>query len=430
MRYDPIDYQLFINNRNRFSRYLQPGSLAVFHSNDLMPRTADQFFPFRQSSDFFYLTGIDQENTILVLAPDFPQQNLREVLFIMKTTPELATWEGDKLTPDQAREISGIQNIKWVEDFEDWLPLWMNSIRQCYLNANEHGRFKSPVISKDLRYAKDLKEKFPMHTFQRSAPIMHRLRSIKSEQEIGLMKKACNITHGAFDKVLDFVKPGVGEYEIEAEITAEFIRNRADGHAYDPIVASGKNACTLHYTHNNNICRDGDMVLFDFGASWANYASDMSRIIPVNGRYTDRQKEVYNAVLRTFKEAKKLLRPGTLLSEYQQEVGKMIEKELIELKVLSKADVDNQDPSNPLYRKYFMHGTSHFIGLDTHDVGPKFEPIKEGMAFTVEPGIYLPEEGIGVRLENDVIVTDDQPRDLMEDIPIEAEEIEERMNSK
>ena len=428
MRYDPVDPGLFKNNRRKFNQYLQPGSVAVFHSNDVMPKTADQFFPFKQNSDLFYLTGIDQEETILVLAPDFPQENFREVLFILKTTEELATWEGDKLTKEKAREISGIESIRWVEDFDKLFPVWMNHAKYCYLNANEHGRFNSPVRSRDNRFAGQIMEDYPMHNYHRSAPIMHRIRSIKSQQEIDLMQKACDITANAFDKVLKFVEPGVGEYEIEAEITSEFIRNRSEGHAYDPIIASGKSACVLHYTENKNICRDGELILFDFGASWSNYAADMSRTIPVNGRFSERQKAVYNAVLRTFKEARNMLRPGILLSEYQQEVGKMIEKELINLKVLSKADVDNQDPENPLYKKYFMHGTSHFIGLDVHDVGNRYEPIRKGMAFTCEPGIYLPEEGIGIRLENDIIVTDDEPIDLMKDIPIEPEEIEDKMN--
>lgn len=406
---------------------MEPGSMVIFHSADQMPKTADQYFPFRQNSDLFYLTGISQEDTVLVIAPDLPQESFREVLFILKTTEELSTWEGDKLTPSEASAISGIREVKFIDDFDKLLPVWMYDVQKVYFNHNEHGRFASPVRSRDHRNALKMKELYPMHDYKRIAPVMHRLRSIKSDTEIALMQKACDITRQAFDTVLKFVKPGVGEYEIEAEISREFIRNRSEGHAYDPIIASGKNACILHYKENKNICRDGDLILFDFGASWANYAADLSRTIPVNGQYTDRQKAVYNAVLRTFKAARSMLRPGTLLAEYQQEVGKMIEKELIALKVLNEKDVRDQDPHNPLYRKYFMHGTSHFIGLDVHDVGNRHEPIREGMAFTCEPGIYLPDEAIGVRIENDVIVTKQEPVDLMADIPIEADEIEDAM---
>lgn len=429
MRYKPIDASFFKDNRENFAREMTSDSIAVFHSNDLMPRTADQVFPFRQNSDLFYLTGIDQEETILILYPDAPDPAEREILFLRETNEEIATWEGERLTKTKARKLAGIQNIQWNDAYRDVLDKLMYSAVSCYVHFNEHERYEHVVPYRNLREARKLKEAFPGHNFKRSAPVLRRLRAVKRPEEIEQMKRACAITGETFNRVLKFVHPGVMEYEIEAEITHEFIRNGAGGHAYDPIVASGSNACVLHYIQNEQKCRDRELILFDFGCTYGNYASDLSRTIPVNGRFTKRQKEVYNTVYRVFKQAREMLRPGVLLDDYQKEVGKLIEKELVDLKVLSVNDIKKQDPDQPLYKKYFPHGTSHHIGLDVHDVPFRHEPIKEGMTFTCEPGIYIREEGIGVRIENDIQVTRDGFIDLMKDIPVEVEEIEEIMNS-
>lgn len=427
MRYQPFPSDFFVDNRKAFVKHLKPNSLAIFHANDLMPKTADQVYPFRQNSDLFYLSGIDQEESILVLFPDHPSENMREILFLRKTDEEIAIWEGEKLTKEKATEFSGIQTVYWLEEFDRLFPLLMSRAENCYLNLTEHDRYSSDVPYKDLRFARQLKENYPAHNLDRAAPIMKDLRATKRETEIQYIQKACNITHGAFERVLKFVKPGVWEYEIEAEITHEFIRNGAEGHAYDPIVGSGKNGCVLHYITNDHICQDGDSILFDFGATYGNYAADMSRVIPVNGQFTPRQKEVYNSVLSVFKQAKSKLKPGIKLKDYQDEVAGLIEEELVKLNVLNKDQIKWGDHPNPPYKKYFPHGVSHHMGLDVHDVPDRNRAIEPGMVFTCEPGIYLLDEGIGVRLENDVVITENEPRDLMADIPIEPETIEEIM---
>ncbi len=430
MKYDPINPDLFVNNRQAFRQQLPDQAIAIFHSNAPMPSNGDQTFDFRQNSDLFYLTGVDQEDTILVIFPDCPNEKYREALFIQKTNEEIATWEGEKLTKEAAREVSGVSQVYWNEQFEKILPKLMNWSQCCYLNLNENERFSSPVPYKDLRFARRLKQEFPLHQFERCGPIMKDLRTIKSEIEVEQIKQACQITKKALDRVLDFIEPGCMEYEIEAEILHEFIRNRANGYAYHPIVASGKNSCVLHYQDNNRECQDGDVLLMDFGAEYANYASDITRTVPVNGRYTDRQREVYNAVLRAMKEAKQMLRPGTVINEYEKEVGKIVEEELIGLGLLDRAEVEDQDPDHPLYKQYFMHGTSHFMGLDVHDIGSKYDEIQPGMVFTCEPGIYIRDEAIGVRIENDILVTDGDPVDLTEAMPLEAEAIEEAMQGE
>lgn len=427
MRYSQIDSRLFIENRESFKKEMKPNSIAVFFSNDRMPRTADQGHVFWQNTDLFWLTGIDQEETILILFPDCPNEDFREVLFLRETSELIAIWEGDRLTKEQARENSGIRNIHWGNKWDTIFPVVMNLAENCYLNLNEHDRYANPVEYTDMRYAKQILDRFPLHKYERSAPIMHRLRSIKSDIEVELMKKACSITAKAFERVMRFVKPGVIEYEIEAEITHEFIRNGSKGHAYEPIIASGKNACVLHYVQNDQVCRDGDLLLMDFGAEYSNYVSDLTRCIPVNGRFSDRQKQVYNAVLRIFHAASNMLKPGSYLKDYQENVGKLMEKELVDLGLLTMDEIRNQDPLNPAYKKYFMHGTSHYLGLDVHDVGSRYQPMQAGMVFTVEPGIYIREEGLGIRIESDFLVTSGKAENLMPS-PIEVEEIEEIMS--
>lgn len=426
-KYAPIPAQLFKGNRERLTACLKPNSVAILNANDEMPRSADGHFPFRQNSDLFWLTGIDQEQTTLVLFPDHPQPEMREILFLRRTNETIAVWEGHKYTEKEAREASGIQTIYWIDSLPDMLPGLMYLSQYCYLNTNEHTRMHSTVPDYDLRFARQMREAFPLHTFERIAPIMHRLRAIKTQIEIDLLQTACNITEKAFRRVLGFVRPGVHEYEVEAEIVHEFLRNRATGPAYGSIVASGKNSCVLHYTSNNQVCRDGDVLLMDFGAEYANYAADLTRTIPISGKFTDRQRQVYNAVWRVMQQATDKLRPGVLLEEYQKEVAGVMEQELLSLGLLNAADVAKQDPKKPLYKKYFMHGTSHFLGLDVHDVGLRHEPIRTGMVFTCEPGIYIPEEGIGIRLENDILVTDGKPYDLMHQIPLDPDEIEALM---
>lgn len=429
-KYDAINAELFIANRKRLVAQLPPHSIAILHANDEMPRSADGFFPFRQNSDLFWLTGIDQEQTVLVLFPDHPEPEQREILFVRRTNEYIAVWEGHKYTEEEARAASGIQNVKWTDSFDSLLPNLMYLAKTCYLNLNEHSRMASDVADRDLRFAQRLRSQFPLHQWGRLAPLMHQLRAIKSDLEIAQIRQAIAITDKAFRRILRFVRPGVMEYEIEAEILHEFVRSRATGPAYGSIIASGKNACVLHYVNNNQPCKDGDLILMDFGAEYANYAADLTRTIPVNGRFSDRQRAVYNAVLRVMRFATNLLRPGTLLDEYHREVGLVMQSELVGLGLLNAADIAAQDPKKaPLYKKYFPHGTSHFLGLDVHDVGHRHRPIEAGMVFTCEPGIYIPEEGIGIRLENDVLVTHNDPIDLMADIPLTAEDIEDLMNS-
>lgn len=384
--------------------------------------------PFRQNNDLFFLSGIDQEESVLVVAPDFPLPEMREILFLKETNEHIAIWEGHKYTKEEAREASGVQTIMWLSEFENTFNTLMAEAENVYVNTNEHIRAVVEVETRDARFIKWCQEHYPAHNYQKSAPIMYDLRAVKGDAEIEQMQIACDITEKGFRRVLEFVKPGVMEYEIEAEYLHEFIRRRSRGFAYQPIVASGFSACVLHYIENNQECKDGDLLLMDVGAEYGNYNADMTRTIPVNGRFTDRQKAVYNAVRRVQKEAMAMLKPGNKIPEYHKEVGRIMESELIGLGLIDKTDVKNQDPKNPLYRKYFMHGTSHHIGLDVHDVPNIYQPMRAGMAFTVEPGIYIREENMGIRLENDVIITENGLHDLMRNIPIEAEEIEDLMN--
>ena len=428
MKYIAIDSALYIENRKRFVAKMKPNSMAIFVSNDEVPRSADATYTWRQNPDLFYLSGIDQEQTMLILFPDCPNPKMREVLFLRKTNEHIAIWEGHKYTKEEGKTASGIENIVWNDSFESTLHVLLTYAQTIYLNQNDHDRAVTGVDSRELRFAKELKSNYPLHTYERSAPMMHALRAIKSPLEIASMQTACDITEKAFRRVLGFVKPGVWEYEIEAEIIHEFIRNRASGHAYNPIIASGPSACVLHYVENNRQCKDGDVILMDFGSEYGNYNSDLTRCIPVNGKFTPRQRAVYDAVLRVMKFAKTMLRPGTRYEEYVKNVGLAMEEELILLGLIDAAAVKVQDPENPLYKKYFMHGTSHYLGLDVHDVGYRYAQFEAGMVFTCEPGIYIPEEGLGIRLENDILLTENGNFDLMGNIPLEAEEIEDLMN--
>jgi len=427
MKYLQIKQQLFVKNRDRFCKLLKPNSIAIFNSNDEMPRNGDQNFLFRQNSDMFYLSGIDQEQSILVIYPDSVRPEYREILFLRETNEHIAVWEGHKYTKDEATAASGVKNVMWLDSFEMVMKDLMSNVEHVYVNMNENIRFVSNVPYRDFRFAQEWKEKYPFHKYKRAAPLVTQLRVIKSPEEVELIQEACNITGKAFNRILRYIKPGVMEYEVEAEITHEFIRNRASGHSYNPIVASGGSACVLHYVENNKPCKDGDLALLDFGAEYANYAGDLTRTIPVNGKFTKRQKDVYNATLRVMKYAISKLVVGTTIDTYQNEVCKLMEQELIELGLFSMEDVKNQNPNAPLFKKYYPHGTSHFMGLDVHDVGSKQEPLQDGMVFSCEPGIYILEEGIGVRIENDILVTKNGPVDLMKHIPIEVDEIEDIM---
>ena len=428
MKYLPINNHLFIDNRARFVSIMKEGSLAVFNSNDIMPTNADGLMPFRQNNDLFYLSGIDQEESILVIFPAAKDEKHKEILFLKETSDEIAIWEGAKLTKEGASKVSGIQTVYWLSEFEDVFKELMEETNTVYLNSNEHLRAKVVVETRDARFTKWFEKTYPMHKIEKSAPLSEQLRAVKSETEVELIRFACNITARGFRRILEFIKPGVMEYEIEAEILHEFLCNRSSGHAYSPIIASGFNACVLHYIDNNQKCEDGDVILMDFGAEYANYASDMTRSLPVNGKFTKRQRAVYEAVLSVMKSATQLLVPGTILKEYHVEVGLLMEKELVDLGLITMEDIKSQDEEMPAYKKYFMHGTSHFLGLDVHDVGDWEKPIEAGNVFTCEPGIYIREENLGIRLENDILVTEKGPIDLMGDIPIEPDEIEALMS--
>ncbi|UCD30866.1 MAG: aminopeptidase P N-terminal domain-containing protein [Desulfobacterales bacterium] len=429
MKYLPIDKNLFIQNRQRLAEKLKPKSLAVLNANDIMPTSADGTRSFIQNTDIFYLSGIDQEESILVIFPDAREDKNKEVLFVRETNEELVTWQGSKYSKEEATAISGIQTIHWTKEFERVFKNLVFEAERLYLNTNEHLRAEIVVETRDARFIKWCIATYPLHKYDRLAPIMHDLRAVKSSIEIELIKQACSITEKAFRRALRFIKPGVWEFEIEAEIYHEFLSHRSRGSAFAPIIASGPNTCILHYVKNNRQCKDGDLLLMDFGAEYANYASDLTRTVPVNGKFTPRQKAVYHAVLRVQQALIKMLRPGNTLEEYHKEVGHIMEDELIGLGLLDAKDVKNQNPEEPLYKTYFMHGASHHLGLDVHDYGNKYRKFEQGMVFTCEPGIYIKKESIGIRLENDILLTNDGPVDLTENIPIEADDIEDLMNA-
>ncbi|MBL0330961.1 MAG: aminopeptidase P family protein [Bacteroidetes bacterium] len=428
MKYSAIDNKLFIENRKRFAASLKPNSIALFTSNDILPTNADGSMGFVQNSDLFYLSGVDQEETILLIYPDAVNGAFKEVLFVKETSELIAIWEGAKLNKEQATQTSGIKNVMWNKEFDVFLKSVMFQAEHIYLNSNEHTRRYIDTETAEMRFNKNIITKFPLHKLERSAPIMHKLRAIKSKYEVELIQQACNITEKGLRRLLGFVKPGVMEYQIEAELVHEFISNRSRGFAYGPIIASGGSACVLHYVENNKECKAGDVILLDVAAEYGNYASDLTRCLPVSGKFTARQKQVYNAVLRVMKAATAMLTVGNNIPDYHRAVGSLMEKELVDLGLITMDDIKKQSPDCPAYKKYFMHGTSHFLGLDVHDVGDFNRKLEAGMVFTCEPGIYIPEENLGIRLENDILVTANGPDDLMKNIPLEAEEIESLMN--
>jgi Xaa-Pro aminopeptidase len=431
MKYQAIPNTLFIKNRQKFTAQMIPGSLAVFNSNDIYPVSADSTLPFAQHSDILYLSGADQEESILLLFPDALNPAHREILFVRETNEHIAVWEGAKYTKEKATAISGIQTIMWLSDFDKVFFDLMTEAHTIYFNTNEHYRQAVETQTREDRFIAKCKAQFPAHQWQKSQPILQEIRGVKEAEEIAQMQTACNITGKGIRRLLGFIKPGVWEYEIEAELLHEFVRNRSKGFAYTPIIASGANANVLHYIENNQQCQAGDLILMDVAAEYANYRSDLTRTFPVSGRFTERQAAVYNAVLRVKNAATKMLVPGTLWAEYHREVGEIMTAELLALGLLDPAVVKNQDPNKPAYKKYFMHGTSHHIGLDTHDYGALKTPMKAGMVFTVEPGIYIPEEGIGIRLEDNVVIQEKgDPINLMAHIPITIAEIEALMNGE
>ena len=430
MKYHKINNSLFIKNRKKFTAQMKPKSIAVFNSNDLFTTGADSTIPFEQSSDLLYLSGADQEESILLLFPDAIDENHREILFLTETNEHIAIWYGAKYSKEEAKDVSGIKTIYWLSEFKKVFFDLMTEAETIYFNTNEHYRQSVELETREDRFIKQCKIDFPAHKWEKSNQILQDIRGVKEPEEIEIIQTACDITNKGFRRVLPFVKPGVMEYEIEAEFMHEFLRNRSKGFAYTPIIGSGYSACVLHYIENNKECKDGDLILMDVGAEYANYSSDMTRTIPVNGKFTKRQRSIYDAVLRVKDEATKMLIPGTLWAEYHKEVGKIMTSELLGLGLIDKNDVKNEDPNWPAYKKYFMHGTSHHIGLDTHDYGALKTPMKAGMVFTVEPGIYIPDENLGLRIEDDVVIQEKgEPFNLMRDIPILADEIEDLMNS-
>ncbi|RPG64594.1 MAG: M24 family metallopeptidase [Flammeovirgaceae bacterium TMED290] len=428
MRYERIDNSLFTSNRKNYIKKVDSGSASVFISNDELPTNADELLPFVQNTNLLYLTGIDQEDTFLILAPQFPDKKMREILFIKETSEEIAIWEGNKLTKEEASKISGIETVLWNDQFENIFPLILAQIKDIYLEKNEHIRSKTKVETAQDRFIKKIKSEFSSHSIKRSYPILSELRMVKSDIEVTQIQKACDITELGFRRVLGFIKPGIWEYEIEAEYFHEFLNNRSKGFAYQPIIASGINSCCLHYNTNNMQCKDGDMVLMDVGSEYANYRSDMTRTVPINGKFSKRQLQIYNAVLNVKNEANKILRPGTSIDKYHKEIAKIMESELLDIKLIDKTDIKKQNQKNPAYKRYFMHGTSHHLGLDVHDVGNFYEDVKAGNVFTIEPGIYIKEEKMGIRLEDDILVGNNNNINLMEKIPIQPEEIEDIMN--
>ncbi len=429
MIYPHISKHLFEQNRIKLNNKLPKQSIAIITSNDEMPRNGDQFFPFRQNSDLFYLTGIYQEKTMLVVCPDHPNARFREILFMVKPNKEMETWHGLKMQKAEAINISGIKTILWEDEFEKIIAELVSFNNTFFISTCENSKVASKIETSDLRMVEYLSRRFPLHRKERLAPIMTELRLKKEPEEINIIRHACQITGKAFERTLKFLKPGMYEYEVEAELTHEFLKNGASGHAYYPIVASGENACFLHYVTNKNQCKDGEMLLLDFGAEYANYAADCSRTIPVNGRFNKRQREIYDATLNVFRKSRQLMVKGTSITLIQKQVCKLWEEEHVKLGLYSMEDIRNQDPEEPLYQKYYMHSISHFLGLDVHDVGNKNSILEPGMIITCEPGIYIREEGVGIRLENDILITQAEPIDLMQNIPLEAEEIENLMKS-
>ena len=428
MRYAPIDNKLFTEHRNKLKKSLLPNSLAVVNSNDILPTNADGVLLLRPNSDLFYLTGIEQEETILLIYPDAHEENQREVLFLRESNPLAETWEGHKLTKEEARKISGIKRVEWLSEFHALFHRLMCECDHAYLDTNEHKRANIVVETREARFVREVQAAYPLHDYQRLARIMHRLRVVKSDTEVALIRKACEITEAGFKRACSFVRPGIYEYEVEAEFAHEFLR-RGGEFAYNPIIASGENSCVLHYVENDCVCRDGDVLLMDVAASYANYNSDLTRTIPVNGKFTPHQRLVYDAVLRVLRGASKAAKAGKLPKDWQKEAESLMEKELVDLGLIKSSEIKNKkSDESPAFKKYFMHGVGHPLGLDVHDVGITTEPIQAGWILTVEPGIYIKDEGFGIRLENNILVQKGGNVDLMDSIPIEADEIEELMS--
>ncbi len=429
MRYEPISPEFFVRNRENLRGLLKPHSMVIVLANDIYPTNADGTMAFKQNSDLFYLTGVDQEETALVLMPDAVDPNEREILFVKETSELIAIWEGEKLNKEQARAATGITRIEWSGQFDSFLHRMVPQVEHIYLLTNEHLRASVVVETRNARFIKECQSRYPLHRYERLAPLMHRLRITKDPEELKHIQRACDITEAGFRRLLGFIKPGVGEWEIEAELLHEFVRRGSRGFAYAPIIGTGKNACVLHYVENDTVCQDGQMVLMDVAAEYAGWASDLTRTVPVNGKFTPRQRAVYDAVLRVFRGANEILRPGNTPIQYQRQVIELMEVELVGLGLFTAEEAKAQGPDKALVKKYFMHGTSHHLGLDVHDVCPPHEPFAEGMVFTIEPGIYIREEALGVRIENDVLIGKDGNLDLMANIPIEADEIEALMRT-
>jgi Xaa-Pro aminopeptidase len=430
MKYLPIPSKLYEQNRQRFIKKMKPNSVAIFPASPTFPKSGDGTYGYKPDADVVWLSGVVQEKTMVILYPDNPDRNMREVLVVLQPNELLEKWMGHKLRKDEATAISGIKNVQWLDGLDAMLQVMMNTADTVYLNSNEHNRLDTELPRTDLLFVQEVMKKYPLHPYERAARIMRDLRCIKTKEEIEITQVAVDITHKAFDRVLKFVKPGVMEYEIEAEITHEFLRNRATGHAYGAIIASGDRARTLHYEENNAECKDGELLLMDFGAEYGNYNADMTRTIPVNGKFTKRQKEVYNACLNVHNYGKKILKPGLHFQEYVKKINEEMEKQLMAIGLISKNDIKNQDPANPAFRKYFYHGVTHFLGLVVHDVGNYMDTVKEGMLFTIEPGIYIEEEKMGIRIENNVWITKTGNVDLFKGVPITVEEIEAAMKRK
>ena len=430
MKYLPLNPQLFINNRKRFVKEMLPNSIAIFVSNDEFPSNGDALHSFKQNTDLFWLSGINQEDSMVILFPDNPDPKYREVLVLVRPNELKEKWDGKRLRAKEAAEISGIQTIVWLDTIDAPLQTWVHLADHIYLDTNENDRKASHIRSREYRFVDEMKAAYPLHSFQRAARIMKQLRSIKTKEEIEVVQKAIDITENTFRRLLQFIRPGVTEYEIEAEIWHSFLSQRATGPAYGSIIASGDNARTLHYVSNNAECKDGELILMDFGAEYGNYCADLTRTVPVNGKFGRRQKTVYNACLHLHNYCKSILKPGISIVEYTEKVGEEATQQFLKIGLLRKSDVKNEDPENRAYRKYLYHGISHHLGLDVHDLGTRTAPIQAGMLFTIEPGIYIEEEKIGIRIENNFWITKNGNIDLMKNIPITVEEIEALMKRK
>jgi Xaa-Pro aminopeptidase len=427
MKHLPLDPSIFIQNRKRFTEKMTKGSIAIFNSNDEMPANGDALYPFQQNSDLYWLTGIMQEETMLVLFPGNPDPKYREVLVLLRPNELKEKWDGKRLRAEEGKAISGIDTVVWLDNLGAMLQSWVHQADTIYLNTNENDRKSSPVLTRDYRYIREMKRRYPLHHFERSAKILKELRGVKTSAEIKVMQEAINITRKTFEKLLTIIRPGIMEYEIEAEILHSFLSQRASGEAYGSIVASGDRARTLHYVSNNQECRDGELILMDFGARYGGYCADLTRTVPVNGKFTKRQAEVYNACLHLHNFAKSLLKPGISVNDYTEKVGEEASSTFVRIGLLKESDIKNEDKENRAYRKYLYHGISHHLGVDVHDLGTRTEPLQPGMVLTVEPGIYIEEEQMGIRIENNVVITENGNRDLMEKIPITIEQIEALM---